>query len=265
MLKFCPLFSSSSGNSVYVGDNDGGILIDVGRSAKQIREKLEEFGVDESRVKAIFLTHEHEDHIKGLNVFLKRNDIPVYAGAGTLIYLKKKGILPDSAKDFTIDNEAVEVAGMTVEAFKTSHDCADGRGFTVTGCDKKTKVSVATDTGVITDEILTKISGSKLLYIESNHDVEMLLNGDYFYPLKQRILSDKGHLSNEACCEVLKTLVNKGTTHFILAHLSRDNNTPLLAEETAVNALREVGAMKNRDYILDVAEPVSTIKPILVG
>ena len=92
MIKFCPLFSSSSGNSVYIGDRDGGILVDVGRSAKQTREMLSKIGVEESAVKAVFLTHEHADHVAGLSVFLKKNNIPVYASAGTLLSLRKKGV-----------------------------------------------------------------------------------------------------------------------------------------------------------------------------
>ncbi len=264
MIRFCPLFSSSSGNSVYIGENNAGILVDVGRSAKQIREMLSKIGVEESAVKAVFLTHEHVDHVEGLSVFLKRNNIPVYASSGTILALKKKGVLTDLHKDLTLDDSGVEINSMFIKPFKTSHDCADGRGYTVTGSDGSTKVAVATDTGIVTPEIMNSIMGCNLVYIESNHDVNMLKNGDYYFELKKRILSDKGHLSNDACAEVLKTLVNKGTTQFVLAHLSKENNTPHLAYDTSINALLEMGALVNRDFQLRVAEPENQNKPIVV-
>ena len=116
MIRFCPLFSSSSGNSVYIGENNAGILVDVGRSAKQIREKLESIGVEESAIKAVFLTHEHADHINGLSVFLKRNKIPVYASAGTILALKNKGVLTDCHTDFTI-NEDGDITATGIDRF----------------------------------------------------------------------------------------------------------------------------------------------------
>jgi phosphoribosyl 1,2-cyclic phosphodiesterase len=220
--------------------------------------------VEESAVKAVFLTHEHVDHVAGLSVFLKRNNIPVYASAGTLLSLRKKGVLTDCHTDFTLNDEGVEVNGLFIKPFKTSHDCADGRGYIVTGSDGSSKVAVATDTGIVTPEIINSITGCNLVYIESNHDVNMLKNGSYHFELKKRILSDKGHLSNDACAEVLRALVNKGTTQFVLAHLSEENNTPHLAYDTSINALLEMGALVNRDFQLRVAEPENNSKAILV-
>ena len=264
MIRFCPLFSSSSGNSVYIGENNSGILVDVGRSAKQTREMLNKIGVEESAIKAVFLTHEHADHVGGLSVFLKRNKIPVYASAGTILALKKKGVLTECHTDFTVNDSGTEINGMVIKPFKTSHDCADGRGYTITGSDGNSRVAIATDTGIVTPEIADAITGCNLVYIESNHDVNMLKNGPYYYELKQRILSDKGHLSNDACADVLKMLVNKGTTQLVLAHLSPENNTPNLAYETSTNALLGMGALVNRDYLLKVAEPENSAKPILI-
>ncbi len=263
MLKFCPLFSSSSGNSVYIGDNSGGILIDVGRSAKQTCLMLNEIGVEPSSLKGIFITHEHTDHINGLNVFAKKHNIPVYASTGTLEALKSKGILTDKHIDIAINGETT-IADMNIKPLKTSHDCADGCGYLVTGCDGTTRIAVVTDTGYMPHDILSEITGSKLIYIESNHDVNMLKSGSYPFALQKRILSDIGHLSNDTCADTLCSLVNKGSTHFVLAHLSRENNTPELAYNTSVNALRQVGALENRDFIIKVAEPENSNKPILL-
>lgn len=264
MIKFCPLFSSSSGNSVYIGDREGGILVDVGRSAKQTTAMLNNIGVDISQIRAILLTHEHTDHVNGLSVFAARNNIPVYAPNGTLLALKRKGTLCEKHIDITLPDSPVEIAGMKIENFKTSHDCADGRGYVITGLDGSTKVAIATDTGYVTSDIMSKITGCRLVYIESNHDVAMLRNGPYPYTLQKRILSEVGHLSNEACADTLKALVNNGTTHFVLAHLSRENNTPDLAYKASTNTLCEMGALENRDYILKVADPENQDKPIII-
>lgn len=255
MLRLCPLFSSSSGNSVYVGDRDGGILVDVGRSAKQTDLMLKNIGIDVSSIKGIFITHEHTDHVNGLSVFAAKHDIPVYAAPGTLLALKNKGILSAKHIDIAVNTEDIAIAGLNIKPFRTSHDCADGRGYVITGCDGVTRAAIATDTGIISPELLNSITGCKLVYIESNHDIAMLRSGPYPYTLQKRILSNIGHLSNDACADALCALVNKGTTHVVLAHLSRENNTPELAYKTNTETLMDIGAMENRDYILKVAEP----------
>ena len=264
MIKFCPLFSSSSGNSVYIGDNQGGILVDVGRSAKQTDLMLKNSGIDVDTIKGIFITHEHTDHVCGLSVFAAKHKIPIYAAPGTLLALKQKGILNEKHVDIAINTDEIEIAGLNVKPVRTSHDCADGRGYVITGCDGVTKAAIATDTGYVSPELLESITGAKLVYIESNHDVAMVRAGPYPYPLQKRILSNIGHLSNEACADTLRALINKGTTHFVLAHLSRENNTPQLAFDTSVTALKEMGALNGRDYILKVADPDNTDGLILV-
>ena len=139
MIRFCPLFSSSSGNSVYIGDNSGGILVDVDRSAKQTDLMLKNLGVDPDSLKGIFITHEHTDHVSGLSVFAAKHKIPVYGSTGTLQALKEKGVLTEKHVDIAINNE-IEIAGLNVKPIATSHDCADGRGYVITGCDGVTKL-----------------------------------------------------------------------------------------------------------------------------
>ena len=263
MLKFCSLFSSSSGNSVYIGDNSGGILVDVGRSAKQTDLMLQKIGVDIDSIKGIFITHEHTDHVNGLKVFASKHKLPVYASTGTLEALKSKGVLTSSNIDIALNDE-IEVAGLHIKPVKISHDCADGKGYVITGCDGSTRAAIATDTGYMSTELLSEITGCRLVYIESNHDVDMLKTGPYNFMLQKRILSNVGHLSNDACADALRALVNKGTTHFVLAHLSQENNTPHLAYTTATKALLEMGAMENRDYLLRVAEPENQSKLIVL-
>ncbi len=255
MLRFCPLFSSSSGNSVYIGDNSQGILVDVGRSAKQTDLMLKNIGVDPETIKGIFITHEHTDHVCGLSVFAAKHNIPVYGATGTIDALKRKGILNYKHIDITVDCGETEIGNMCIKPFRTSHDCADGRGYIITSSDGNTKAAIATDTGFVSSEVLNAITGCRLVYLESNHDIDMLKTGPYPYQLQKRILSNMGHLSNDACADTLRALVNKGSTHFILAHLSQENNTPQLAYNTSIDALREMGAMEKRDFILKVAEP----------
>lgn len=263
-MKFCPLFSSSSGNSVYIGNGNSGILIDVGRNAKQMCNKLSEINVNPEGIKAIFITHEHSDHIAGLKVFSKKYGIPVYASSGTLKCLREKQLIADNVSDITVPEEGVEIADFFVKPFKTSHDCADSRGYTVSYVNGNGKAAVLTDSGYVSSDMLKEITGSNLVYLESNHDIDMLKTGDYHYLLKQRILSDKGHLSNDACADTLRALVNRGTTQFVLAHLSPENNTPELAYDTSVSSLSEIGALIGRDYLLDVASPENNRKPYIV-
>jgi phosphoribosyl 1,2-cyclic phosphodiesterase len=251
MARFCSLFSSSSGNCTYIGSSGGGVLIDAGVSAKQISLKLSSVGVSENDIGAVFITHEHSDHIKGLRVFASKHNIPVYATSGTINELEKAGIINGKFPVFPIGN-GVECNGQLIKPFHTSHDVAESCGYVVTTGDDRT-LCVATDTGIVTDEMRAALTGCDLALIESNHDIGMLRNGSYPYLLKRRILSDVGHLSNLACSEFITDLVKGGTTRLILGHLSKENNIPTLAYRTSKSALDCIGATENKDYILKVA------------
>jgi len=252
MARFCPLFSSSSGNCTYIGGASGGILIDVGVSAKRTAEALKGIGVELDSIGAIFVTHEHSDHVNGLRVFAGSHGIDVYTSQGTLDALETMNILNSKYSAKVIPKNGVEACGMVVSAFSTSHDSSESVGYTVLMPDGR-RLAVATDTGVVTQDIMQAILGSDLVMIESNHDIAMLQNGPYPYYLKRRVLSKEGHLSNEACSVTARTLLENGTTRFILGHLSKQNNFPQLAYQTTYAAFCETGAQEKTDYILTVA------------
>ena len=252
MARFSALFSSSSGNCTFIGSGTGGILVDVGVSAKQALAALDCIGVDIKDIGAIFVTHEHSDHIKGLRALASKYGMDVYSSKGTLSKLEDMGKLCDKYNSMIMPQEGVECRGMFVRSFHTSHDCAESLGFTVETPDER-KISVLTDTGVVTQDMEDAVSGSDLILIESNHDIGMLRNGPYNYNLKRRILSNKGHLSNVACADLVTRLVQNGTTRLVLGHLSKENNIPELAYQTSRASLETAGAKENADYIMYVA------------
>lgn len=256
MARVYPLFSGSKGNCYYVTAGGKGILIDAGRSAKQIEQALNDNSIDVKSIEGIFITHEHTDHIKGVRVLASRYGINVYATQGTLQQMDAQGhIVPEKFNSYII-NSGADVAGMTVKTFATSHDCAESVGYVVEMPDNR-KLAVATDTGCITQEMEEKLTGSDVVIIESNHDVNMLLNGSYPYMLKRRILSNNGHLSNETCSDILPKLIRSGSTRFLLAHLSEENNMPHIALESARCVLQQHGMNENADYTIGVAKAVT--------
>ncbi|MBQ7543092.1 MAG: MBL fold metallo-hydrolase [Clostridia bacterium] len=252
MARFCSLFSSSRGNCTYIGDPHAGILIDCGVSAKRIDETLSALGVDVGTIQAIFITHEHSDHICGLRVFASRHHIPVYASAGTVSAMENSDVLNGSFPVGVLSSQGTECAGMFIRPFPLSHDARQPVGYRIETADGRS-ISVATDTGVVTQSILSAVSGSDLILLESNHDIGMLQNGPYPYATKRRILSDVGHLSNDACAETAARLLESGTTRFCLAHLSRDNNMRPLAYQCTQTELELSGAVEGTDYLLSVA------------
>ena len=252
MARFCSLFSSSSGNATFVGTASQGILIDAGVSAKRIRTALAEREIDPASIRAIFVTHEHSDHIQGVRVLASGLGIPVYATPGTLRGMEDAGVLNGKFPVQAIKRGGdVEIGDMVVHAFETPHDSNESCAFTVTLPDER-KIAVATDIGHITNEIVNNLLGCDLVMLESNHDVGMLQNGPYPYYLKRRILSDRGHLSNLACGDLAAQLVEHGTTRLFLGHLSTENNLPALAYQTTFAAVQETGAALGRDYLLEV-------------
>ena len=255
MARFCNLFSGSSGNCTYISTGFGGILIDAGVSARRIEQALKERDIAPDSIEAIFVTHEHVDHVTGVRVFGYKHGCRIFGSVGTLEAMTQAGALGPQ-NEVQVMPDSVAAADMRVTAFHTSHDSAESLGFMVempTG----RRVAVISDTGVLTPETLQAARGCDLVQIESNHDPIMLQYGRYPFPLKERIRSAIGHLSNPDCAAALPSLAESGTTRFVLSHLSRENNTPDRARQTAVQALTASGMTAGVDYLLSVSEPIS--------
>lgn len=251
MAKLIPLFSGSKGNSYYIGSGSGGVLVDVGRSCKQIMTALDCNDIDIKKIGGVFITHEHSDHCQGLRVFLKKTGLKVFATQGTMEALIKGKYIESDAKTEIISS-TVSIGDMQVEMFRTSHDASEPCGYKVITGDNRTAM-VATDLGIMTDTVRQHFMGVDALVLESNHDINMLKTGMYPYPLKQRILSKKGHLSNTDCAKELPDIIKNGTMRIILGHLSQENNKPDIAFNESNNLLSDLGYKKGYDYTLDVA------------
>lgn len=227
------LASSSDGNSTYVETKDCKILIDIGTNLKYIKEKLNELGVEIGDIDYIFITHTHKDHTGALESFVKN--------ASPRILLSKNMLeeLPYLSNYYNadIDEEVLTIGDTKIDYFRTSHDAVDARGCIIS--DKTSSLVYMTDTGYLNQRYFDKLRDKTMYIIEANHDVEMLINGKYPKWLKSRILSDKGHLSNNACGFYLAKLIGPNTKEVILAHLSKENNTEDSALDTVKKTLRE--------------------------
>lgn len=252
MARLCTLASGSKGNSTYISTTDGDIVVDAGISCKALLTAISEIG-DISRLRAVAVTHTHSDHIRGLKTFLKNTNIPLIASSQTIETLIADNIIPPDITIIAADNGIITLGDIGLDFFATSHDAKGSGGYVISLPDGR-RAAVCTDLGVMTDAIRQKLCGCEVVLIESNHDVEMLRRGPYPPQLKLRILSDEGHLSNNACSAELPSLLKSGTTRMILGHLSAENNTPFLATAAARSALTAIGAQED-DYILEVAKP----------
>lgn len=249
MARIYPLFSSSKGNSTYIGNKNRGILIDDGISFSRLKKAFDVNDIPLEAVKAVFITHEHSDHIKGLSILTKKLRVPVYAQAYTLEILGDR----INSEGFEIKDHE-DICDMRISCFPTPHDTKESCGYRIEFEDGE-KCAVCTDLGYVPQNVLNNLLGLDAVLIESNYDVEMLRNGPYEYYLKTRIFSKNGHLSNDDCGELVKRLVESGTEKIILGHLSQENNTPELADRTVERHL--AGFRRNSDYMLSVA-PVET-------
>ncbi len=228
--------------------------MDAGASFKGMVEAIASAGGSIDEIKAVAVTHEHIDHVKGLKTLLNKTGIKLIASEQTIIALDTADKLPAKTEIVCVDKNIIDIDGIAVSRFATSHDCIGSSGYTVDLPDCK-RVAICTDLGIVTDEVRNAIRGSDLVLLESNHDVEMLKRGPYPPHVKVRILSEKGHISNNVCAAELVKLLQSGTKRFILGHLSQHNNTPMLAKSCAEAALMDLSAVNGKDYILSVAKP----------
>ncbi|MBO5571573.1 MAG: MBL fold metallo-hydrolase [Ruminococcus sp.] len=254
MARIYPLFSSSKGNSTFIGTEKGGILIDCGVSFKRLSAALEINNIPLSAVQAVFITHEHSDHVTGLKMLTKKTGMPVYGQKRTLQRLCDNDKISPESPVIDMTNTAINCAGSEVRCFNTPHDTIQSCGYRIHTDDDKL-CAVCTDLGHITPEVDEALTGCRLVLLEANYDDYMLRTGPYPLYLKERILSVNGHLSNDDSGAQAAKLVERGTTHIILGHLSQDNNRPDIAYNTVQKALS--GFVSGRDYLLGVA-PVET-------
>lgn len=250
------LCSSSRGNATYVGEREHGVLIDAGLSLRQFTRQMALADIPLSAVQAIFLTHEHSDHVKGLPTIAGLLKAPLYGSLGTIEALIAQNLLPAGAVVHEIRQRAAEFGSIAVRAFHTPHDSAHSLGYRLQ-LDGGRAACVCTDLGHMPNEVYRCLAGSDAILLESNYDEELLENGGYPPFLKRRIVSPVGHLSNTDCAQSLLRLFNDGTTKFLLGHLSEQNNRPELAFAASLAPLAQTGAFLGEDYILAVAKPRS--------
>lgn len=249
------LASGSSGNCILVQSGSTAVLVDAGISCRKITQRLWDCGLTPEDLSGILITHEHNDHVAGLPVFLKHHNLPVYATEGTCAVLAGK--YPGTGSHLMVvpADSYFELGCMTITAFSTPHDAADSVGFLFSNGEKK--AAIATDLGEVTEYISEIVTGADLVLLETNHDIPMVRTGPYPYHLQERILSGLGHLCNEAAAEFAVHLAKHGTHTLVLAHLSKENNTPELAYAAVHNALEQESctplvAVAPRDALSDV-------------
>jgi len=235
-----------------VGSQRTNILVDVGLSGKSIVSSLNEIGISPKSIDGLLITHEHSDHVRGAGIFSRMFNIPIYANNRTWESMHKSiGKIKDENIKIINTDESFFIGDIEVKAYSIPHDAIDPVGYCFFNNGKK--VSIATDIGHLSENVLNNIKGSDLVLLESNHDVEMLKVGPYPYILKRRILGDRGHLSNDDAGKAILRLVGEKFITVVLGHLSQQNNYPELAYRTVLSILEENGVYTDRDLKLDLA------------
>ena len=255
-LAICSIASGSSGNSYLVRTQNTAVLVDAGISGKQISQGLGALGLTMKDLSALLVTHEHSDHIRGLKPASRASGACVYASPGTLGAIPFSGELERT--ECILPGDELLIGDLTIKCFPTSHDAAEPLGFCFRAAGRQ--ISIVTDTGIITNACYQHIKEADILVLESNHDESMLRMGRYPWFLKQRILSERGHLSNDAAANALLEVLREeaeltGQTKsrlVLLAHLSKENNFPEMALATMSNILRAGGFSEGKDLKIRV-------------
>lgn len=245
-MRVCNLSSGSDGNCTYVETDNVKVLVDIGLCASEVAKRLKILGVEPSQINAILISHEHNDHIKGLDVFATKYKTKIYVhtrGVGA-VYIKMRKL--PASQIYSFDDLPFQISDLCVDNVSLPHDSVHCSGYILSNGSRK--ISIITDLGHTNDVILNKIKGSSLVYLESNHDINMLKsNPNYPAKLKARILGKFGHLSNLDCAKAIEYLAKSGTKQIMLSHISRKNNTQSLAYTTVCDYLKSVGIVEGKD------------------
>jgi phosphoribosyl 1,2-cyclic phosphodiesterase len=255
MLKIFSIASGSSGNCIYAGSDSTHILVDAGISGKRINEGLSAMGISPAQISAILVTHEHTDHIKGLGVMSRKYRIPIYASELTWNKIREStfcGVIDETLFNRIVPDNDFVINDIIIHPFRTQHDAVEPLCYTLSKDGRK--ISVATDLGCYNEYILGNIAGSDILFIEANHDIEMLQNGSYPGFLKKRILGEKGHLSNNTTVKLISEICHEKLKCIVLGHLSRENNDPRIAHDSVKVEIDSFNLKTGLEVKLAVAE-----------
>lgn len=257
-MEVCALSSGSSGNCFYVGRENSGILVDCGISCKRVEERMSLIGKKVENIKGVFVTHEHSDHIKGIDVFSRKFNIPIFA---TQSLIKNNFLCSNTDLINNIKvGDNMNIDGMEIFSFSKIHKAIEPLGFTIIDSKNGKKVSIITDAGHVCKNIIENVSDANAIFLESNHDPEMLENGPYPYFLKKWVGGNDGHLSNNQSALCLLENAKRKMKNIVLCHLSEQNNTPKIALNTHKNMLRHRMDLKPNIYTSNKFEPSVMIK-----
>lgn len=232
-MRLCSIASGSSGNCIYIGDDNTHLLVDTGISKKKVEEGLKELDIKGEELDGILITHEHIDHVQGLGVFSRKYQVPIYATKGTIEGIRRIssiGKMPEGLYHEVTVDEKFQLGDIEICPFRISHDANEPSGYRFDNGRKA--AAVATDLGTYDDYTVEHLKGLNGIVLEANHDIRMLEVGPYPYPLKQRVMGDRGHLSNELSGRLLCDILHDDLQHVVLGHLSKENNYEELAYET---------------------------------
>lgn len=264
VTKVCALRSGSSGNSLFVTSGSTRLLIDAGVPGRDIERALAAIDEDAHQLDGILVTHEHTDHMSGIGVLMRRYHLPLYVNQATWQAMRPNiGKINETLVHIHPTGSTFEVGDLSVQSFATSHDAADPVAYRLET--DRGAVAVFTDTGWPDPRLLESLAGSRLVFVEANYDPAMLAAGHYPQYLKQRIAGQLGHLSNQDSAQAVTALLSTGSTHFVLSHLSKENNYPELAYMTVRNHLLDRGAQIGRDLQMAIARRYDVSDPICLG
>lgn len=253
MARFTTLYSGSSGNSAVIEEDGNYLLVDMGKSCRMTTSAIKDLGLSLDNLQGILVTHEHTDHVSGLKVFTKKSPCAIYSSPSTLDIITVKDQIAANAELKEIGKTQQEIGGFGVTAFSTSHDAIDCQGYRIVTPKGKT-FCIATDLGYLSDEVHSGIVKADLVALEANYDPMMLRHGPYPQHLKVRIVSARGHLSNQECAKKIVQLTQEGCDKFCLCHLSHENNTPFVAKQTVADYLEKADIEMGHDVLVNVAK-----------